>query len=255
MLPCMAQNITIITGSSRGVGAALVEQLLQPGQVVLGIARQSNPGLQARADAAGIRLEQWQTNLTDSAAVAQRLRVWLAGFDPALVHQVTLINNAAQVGRLARLDQVPPGDVAAVLRVGLEAALVLTAAFLEMTDAWPARRCVLNVSSGLGRRPMAGSAAYCAAKAGLDHFSRCIALEQADHVNPAHVVSLAPGVIDTDMQAELRAADPQAFPERARFVKLQHDGVLISPQACARALLARLADPSFGHEVVGDLRA
>ena len=158
MLPRMAQNITIITGSSRGVGAALVEQLLQPGQVVLGIARQTQPGVQTRADAAGMRLEQWQADLADSAPVAQRLRVWLAGFDPALVHQVTLINNAAQVGRPARLEQVSPGDLSTVLRVGLEAALVLTGAVLEVTDAWPSRRCVLNVSSGLGRRPMAGSA-------------------------------------------------------------------------------------------------
>ena len=59
---------------------------------------------------------------------------------------------------------------------------------------------------------MASQAAYCAAKAGMDHFTRCVALDEAIKPHGAKVCSLAPGVIDTDMQVQLRGADPAAFP-------------------------------------------
>jgi NAD(P)-dependent dehydrogenase (short-subunit alcohol dehydrogenase family) len=101
---------------------------------------------------------------------------------------------------------------------------------------------------------MAGSAAYCAAKAGMDHFSRAVALEEAARPNGARIVSIAPGVIDTDMQAELRGADPALFPERERFAQLQAGGQLLSPADCAAQLLARLDRPDFGSEPIADIR-
>src|SRR5437870_5733918 len=98
--------------------------------------------------------------------------------------------------------------------------MLLTAAFLGATRDWPGLRRVLNISSGLGRRAMAASAAYCAAKAGMDHFSRCVALDEASQPNGAKICSLAPGVIDTDMQALLRGADAAAFADQQAFANL-----------------------------------
>jgi NAD(P)-dependent dehydrogenase (short-subunit alcohol dehydrogenase family) len=108
--------------------------------------------------------------------------------------------------------------------------MLLTAAFLDATRAWRGQRRVLNISSGLGRRPMASQAAYCAAKAGLDLFTRCVALDEAGQPNGARVCSLAPGVIDTDMQVHLRGADAAAFPDRANFEQLKTAGQLASPK-------------------------
>ena len=254
LLGMTATHLTLITGASRGLGAALVAQRLLPGHAVLGLARQQNAALQAQADAAGAWLTQWPVDLADAGPVAQNLAQWLARFDTSALLSASLINNAGVVGTLAPLDRVPPADIVQGLRVGLEAAMLLTAAFLDATRDWPAQRRVMNISSGLGRQAMAGCAVYCAAKAGLDHFSRAVALEQASQANPARVVSMAPGVIDTDMQAELRGSDAALFPERARFVKLQADGVLSSPEDCARRLLARLEWADFGEAAVADIR-
>ena len=250
----MPNHLTIVTGSSRGLGAALVAQCIGPGHRVLGIARHANAMLQAQADADGVALEQWPMDLADGVAAAKALHHWLQAFAPASVTSATLINNAGVVGTLAPLHQVPLADVCCGLRVGLEAAMLLSAVFLDATRDWPGARRVLNISSGLGRHAMAGSAVYCAAKAGMDHFSRALALEQAGLPNPARVVSMAPGVIDTDMQAQLRGSDAALFPDRARFVKMAADGALASPQACAAALLARLARADFGQQPVGDIR-
>ena len=68
---------------------------------------------------------------------------------------------------------------------------------------------------------MAGQATYCAAKAGMDHLSRAVALDQALLSNGARIVSLAPGVIDTDMQVQLRSAEGPGFPEQSMFAGLK----------------------------------
>ena len=65
------------------------------------------------------------------------------------------------------------------LRIDLEATVLLSAAFLDATRGWRGDRRILNISSGLGRRAMASSAVYCAAKAGMDHLTRSLALEEA----------------------------------------------------------------------------
>jgi NAD(P)-dependent dehydrogenase (short-subunit alcohol dehydrogenase family) len=116
---------------------------------------------------------------------------------------------------------------------------------------------VLNVSSGLGRRAMAGSASYCAVKAGMDHFSRALAMEESarsDGRRGARIVSLAPGVIDTDMQVQLRGADRTRFPDGAMFEALQTEGRLATPEEAARRVLAFLAREDFGTEPVADVR-
>ena len=115
-------------------------------------------------------------------------------------------------------------------------------------------RKVLNISSGLGRRAMASQAAYCAAKAGMDHFTRCVALDEALKPHGAKVCSLAPGVIDTDMQVQLRGADPAAFPDRQNFANLKTGGQLTSPADAATRVLAWLERADFGTNPVADVR-
>ena len=253
----MTIHLTIITGSSRGLGAALVAQRLQPGQRVLGLARKVNASLQAAAAGAaqpGALLEQWPVDLADAAPVALRLAGWLQAQGGATAATLTLINNAGMMATPAPLDRVSSDGLVQALRVGLEAPLLLTAAFLDATRHWPGARRVLNISSGLGRQAMAGSAVYCAAKAGMDHLTRALALEQAAQSNPARVASMAPGVIDTDMQAELRASDAALFPERARFVALQAQGQLLTAAACAARVLALLERADFGQQTITDIR-
>ncbi len=252
-------HITLLTGASRGMGLAMAQQLLAPDRLLLCLSRQTNAELQARADAAGAPLLQWPADLTEAEPVARRLGEWLAGQVPARVKSATLINNAGVIPTVAPLEAVPPAEVAQALRVGLEAPMLLTAAFLAATGRWVEQgwrgpRRVLNISSGLGRYPMASQAPYCAAKAGLDHFTRCAALDQAQQLQGAKLVSLAPGVIDTDMQVQLRGADAATFPDRARFVELQRGGQLTSPQQAAERVLAWLERPDFGQNPVADVR-
>ena len=130
----------------------------------------------------------------------------------------------------------------------------LTSAFLRATANWPGNRKVLNISSGLGRRAMASQAGYCAAKAGMDHFTRCVSLEESLKPHGAKVCSLAPGVIDTGMQEQLRAADSATFPDQSSFLNLKTSGSLASPDEAASRILSFLMRPDFGANPVADVR-
>jgi benzil reductase ((S)-benzoin forming) len=250
----MTQHLTILTGASRGMGLAMAEQLIDAGHDLLCISRRHNDALGHRASTRGVRCEQWPQDLSRPEAAAAKLETWLAGRDAGALDCVTLINNAGVLPQIAPLAAIAAVDLAEALRVDLEAPMLLTSAFLRTTQNWRARRRVLNISSGLGRRPMASQAAYCAAKAGMDHFTRCVALEEAERPNGAKLCSLAPGVIDTDMQAQLRSADASQFPDVGNFIGLKNDGALLPPAAAAARVLAFLDRPDFGSNPVADVR-
>jgi benzil reductase ((S)-benzoin forming) len=254
-----ARHLFIVTGASRGLGHGIVQAIAASTELgttsfVLGMAR-GDPESTVHT----VAHEHWRVDLTASVAVAERLTGWLRAFDASALLDATLINNAAALSDPGPLEDSSLARLADSVRVGLEAPAVLTAAFLDATRAWRGvRRRVLHVSSGLGRRAMAGSAAYCAVKAGLDHMARAQALEQLMHKERgephAAVVSFAPGVIETGMQATLRGADAKRFPERKRFAALAEQGLLDTPEVAARKLLAFLERPDYGHEPVADVR-
>ena len=101
---------------------------------------------------------------------------------------------------------------------------------------------------------MAGQATYCAVKAGIDHLSRALALDQPELPRGARIAALAPGVIDTDMQQQLRGADGPGFPDHDLFVRLKETGQLASPDSAAERVLAFLARDDFGAQPVADIR-
>jgi len=162
------KNLTILTGASRGMGLALAQQLCdQANAQLLCISRQSAPALDSWAASKGASLVQWRADLAQPTPVAQKLLAWLQQLDPAQFASITLINNAGVIGHLGPMTPQSDGLLQQTLAINLQAPMQLTAAFLTATRAWHASKKVVNISSGLGRRAMAGSSMYCASKARL----------------------------------------------------------------------------------------
>ena len=181
----MSQRISIITGASRGLGLAMAQQRAAAGWRVLCISRNTH----ATLGAAPAQVEQWAADLADPLPVAIRLGEWMGNLNASSVSRIELINNAALMNDPADLYAANLAQLGPVMRVGLEAPLLLTQVFLHATASWPVHagnhpqatdhRCrVLHISSGNGRRALAGSAAYSALKAGLDHMARVVAAEE-----------------------------------------------------------------------------
>lgn len=248
-------TLAVVTGHTQGLGEALAAGLMERNIPVLGLARGTAPALATRF---GPLLREHQLDLSDSAALA----AWLA--TPALADylgaatQVLLFNNAGTVEPVGALHDQDPLAVARAVALNVAAPLMLAAA---VTAAAPqAQRRIVHVSSGAARNAYTGWSVYGATKAALDHHARSVALDYPmpprgrDDTAGVRICSLAPGVIDTAMQAQIRATPESRFPQRARFVELQRDGALVSPQQCAAGVIDYMLGQHFGREPVDDLR-
>lgn len=239
----------ILTGHTRGLGAAIAQELLLQGIPVLGVSRHRHAALAKQFP--GV-LEEAEVDLADTAELGR----WLArgALQRYVVDckTVLLINNAGTVQPIGPVETQDVMQIAQAVSLNVAAPMMLAGAIAAATsgaDACHVR--ILHVSSGAARSAYAGWSIYCATKAALDHHARAVALDQTPHVR---ICSLAPGVIDTDMQTEIRATPAEKFPLRARFDDLKHEGLLAAPADCARQLVGFMLSPKFGKVPVADLR-
>lgn len=237
----------ILTGHTRGLGAALAENLLARGIAVLGIARKQNALLGKRFPGA---LEQAELDLSDSGALAG----WLAGGTLARFIEgagiVVLINNAGMLQPVGPLAGQDVKAIAQAVALNVAAPMMLAGA-VAAAAAGAADTRIVHVSSGAGRNAVPGWSIYGATKAALDHHARSAALDRAPRLR---ICSLAPGVIDTDMQAQIRASTLEQFPLREKFDALKRQGSLSKPADCAQRLVDYLLSDQFGQLPVADLR-
>lgn len=219
-------RIFVVTGSSRGLGAALVDRLLEAGETVIGVQRQpsTSPGRPG--------LETMVCDLTDLSDV-ERLVAPL-GERLASAQSVEFVNNAGVIGPIRQVGHLD--DRAAVVdhaTVNYVAPMVLMDGLLRaLPDA--VRLEVLNISSGAADRPIPGWALYCSSKKAIKSFMDVLATEN-ERVTVTHV---DPGVMDTDMQASIRSADARDFPGVVQFRDFQTDGRLRTVAEVAREILA-----------------
>ncbi|MDC8756666.1 SDR family oxidoreductase [Janthinobacterium sp. hw3] len=242
----MSMDKAIITGHSRGLGEALAETLLRRGFSVLAIARSGNAALAGRH--AGLR--EVTLDLADTAALAR----WLADGELARFAQgasrIVLLNNAGQLGPVGAPGQQGAQAIARALAINVAAPIMLSDAFVAATQGCADRR-IAHVSSGAGRNAYPGWSIYGAGKAALDLHARAV---QLDAVAGLSIASIAPGVIDTGMQAEIRGASVAAFPQRARFEALKANNELASPADAGRSFVDYLLSDHFGRAACTDLR-
>jgi NAD(P)-dependent dehydrogenase (short-subunit alcohol dehydrogenase family) len=232
-------NLYVVTGTSRGLGAALAEGISAlPGNALITVARQ------------GATLIADLSDMDSAQRAGEALEARIRGGQYA---KAVLINNAGVIEPVGPLDAIDPAALVTNLNVNLVAPMLLMGAFLRATAHVPLRR-IINISSGAGRRALYGWSAYCAAKAGLDMASRAVALEAQARGHAVEVCSLAPGVIDTGMQATVRAASAEAFADVERFRKLKRDGALRPAADVAADILRLEAAGKLGGEVIQDLR-
>jgi benzil reductase ((S)-benzoin forming) len=236
----------IVTGHTKGLGAALAANLLARGVPVLGVARTTAPEL---AEGYPDLFEEIELDLADGVALASwidggALASWLDGSGAVL-----LLNNAGMVSPVGPLGAQEPQAVLRAITLNVAAPMALSAAVVRASPG--AQRRILHLSSGAARNAYPGWSVYCATKAALDHHARAVALDEEQGVR---ICSLAPGVIDTGMQAEIRATPEERFPMRQRFVDLKETGTLVDPVECAERMVDYLLGSGFGDDVIADLR-
>ncbi len=238
-------SLVVVTGGSAGLGRALLEAAPE-GSYRVDVSRSGPPPV---AD------EHVAADLGDPAAwkpVGQRIeqligqRQWT---------RVTLVHCAGTLEPIGFAGEVDSRDYTANLLVNAASSLALGQRFLvAVASAGSDARCELAlVSSGAARSTYLGWSAYGAAKAAGDQWVRVVGAEQQER-GGVRVLSVAPGVVATGMQAMIRDTDPHDFPAVEKFRELYETGALTDPADAAAAFWRVLDDDEVLTGSVVDLR-
>lgn len=233
----------IVTGASKGIGKELVKQLAAEGHFVIGLSRS---GIVEEG------VHSIQCDLSDSGNL-QRVIQDIFDMLPE-AESYTLINNAGMIEPIGLVGDVDQQDIVQSIAVNLTAPILLSNDFIHRLKDRNAKKKIVNISSGAGRNPYEGWSSYCTTKAGLDHFSRVVALEQKSAKYPVQIASIAPGIIDTDMQETIRSSKEEDFPLLDRFKAYKENEQLSSPYETAAKLIAFMKNMSQFNETVLDIR-
>lgn len=232
-------RLALVTGGSRGLGAALCDQLIGDGWQVVELSRSAPHAYSVPIDLSD----------PDSAirSLEARLPNLLNPAQPPLtaLQSLLIINNAGTLDPIGPAAQQPAPALLANLHTNLCTPILVLARLVAHFQATACPKQLVNISSGAARTAYAGWSLYGAAKAGMEQFICCLAAEQARMPHPIVPINIYPGVIDTAMQAAIRASDETQFPARERFAQRHHSGALQPPARVAAAIRRIVARPDL----------
>lgn len=233
------KKICVVTGTSSGIGAALVPTLLEQGWEVFGIARRE-ADVQHEAYT-GVSLDLADLEAVQTYFDGGFLReVNLAGYG-----RIGMVNNAAALGTLGPQDTLSPGEMARVFNLNTIIPIWLMGFFLKHSQQCPL--VIVNVSSGLATVPRAGLTTYCASKAAL-RIAGLVAAEDVENfegyagrAGNTAIVSYSPGTVATAMQENMRGNSTGTLPSVQRFVDLYEQKKLKPAEHPSREIAALLS--------------
>jgi len=219
-------HLIFITGTSRGIGKALAETTLKKTDFkVIGIGRSQT-----------IHHENYHHLNLDLADIPSVKSFQFPEDEKAT--KVSLINNAGHLGEVGPLGKIPDDSLEDVLHINLVAVAILMNKFIRQFGNFTGEKTIINISSGAAQSPYDGWSAYCTSKAGLDMLTRVADLEQKLRSDvPVKVFAIAPGIVATRMQAQIRTVDEANFSRKKKFVEFYEQNLLTAPETVAEKIL------------------
>ncbi len=225
-------NYIYITGTGKGIGASIARELLKDkDNRVFGISRENE-----------IEASNFSFNKVDLAElhIVERMK-FKALENPS---KIVLINNAGMLGDINYMGKLTSHEIQQVYNVNLLAPTLLINQFIERYRDVNCEKTIINISSGASTNPYEAWSTYCASKAGLEMLSRVLIKEEEKQIHPFKVFSIAPGVVDTNMQEQIRATPIENFPHKEKFIDLKKNDQLFDRDFVASKIVEIIAHPS-----------
>jgi NAD(P)-dependent dehydrogenase (short-subunit alcohol dehydrogenase family) len=222
--------VIIVTGASRGLGAAVARWLGEAGAAVSLVARSKKDLNDVGNDVERLGGGAFicEADVADADACRNVVEKTLANFG----RLDALVNNAGIVQPISRIAQTDPDQWRYNFEVNLMGAFHLIHAAVSELRISNGR--IVNISSGAASMALENVSAYCVSKAALNHFTRVLAAEEP----VITALAVRPGVVDTDMQAYIRDQGPNVMPPEqiAYYTNLKERGELEPPEIPGRAI-------------------
>ncbi|KHE68599.1 (S)-benzoin forming benzil reductase [Halobacillus sp. BBL2006] len=231
----------IVTGSSRGLGEAIAEQMIEKNVNIIAVSRSENEKLKKKAEERKVDYFHVSCDLSDSSQLDEGLdRIMDIAFNED-THYVYLVNNAGVIEPIDTIGNLDADAVQKHIQVNLTAPVLIINRLIKEANQKEIRTFVINITSGAAERSVHGWSTYSTTKAAINRFTETLALEQEG--NGHKVLAYSPGVIDTDMQGEIRSSSAEQFAEVDKFKQLKEEGKLRSPEEVAAVLMDLINQP------------
>lgn len=231
-----------ITGASQGIGKAIAEQaLLLNDSIVYGFSRTCT-----------INHKNYKHTSVDLSQVEEVMKITFAKHGDS--NKVVLINNAGIIGEVKPIGELTNESIVKVFNLNTICPVILTNKFVQCYRNSDAQMVIINISSGAGRHSIESWGSYCASKAAIDMFSQVQQSEGGFDNRNLRAFSIAPGIVDTHMQQQIRNTDPKDFPHLEKFIGYKTKGQLTSTEVVAKKILEVVDKPERYNDVLLDVR-
>jgi benzil reductase ((S)-benzoin forming) len=229
----MSIRIALISGGSKGLGLSLCRYYQHRGYQVIDFSRSAPHAFSVAVD--------FSQPEESRLAVAAALRAILQ--QP--IEELLVISNAGAIAPIGPVSKKSTQEILQHVHINFTSAILFISEVIAQAQDIACRKVIANISSGAAHGGLAGWSLYCASKAGMLNFIRALAAEQKTAAQPFVAININPGVMDTDMQANIRSASASDFPDVARFIERQAQGELAPAAEVADAVGRILALSSF----------
>ena len=231
----------IITGASKGLGAAMVEQLLPTGCRIFAVSRSTNQELIDRSKESPSLLSWIQADLSDPGQAPGLIEGIARDIDTEGARRLVLINNAGTVRPYGVMGAIDPEEARRGIDLNVTAPVILTNSFVAAFRDAPGKKVVINISSGASFRAMPGLGVYSATKAALNLVTHAAAKELSDSAAGSWwFFAVTPGKIDTPMQQSMREEGSGVLPDHQTYVEWKTTGELVDPRESSAQILTLL---------------
>ncbi len=233
-----------ITGVSRGIGKAIVEKLLKDeNNYIIGLGRTST-----------IKHERFEFIEMDLGKLELVKNYQFIQIIDA--KSITLINNSGMLGYVDVVGNIENQSIIETFNVNTIAPAILMNNFVNAYQNFKGKKLVLNVSSGAGRHAIDSWSSYCASKSALDMFTSVASQEQNNKYleNGIKFFSIAPGIVNTKMQDEIRELDESRFKDINRFINYKKENQLSDSEEVASKLIRLMENSDNYKDALLDIR-
>ena len=219
-------NYYFITGTSSGIGKALVELLLLDDRnMIYGFSRRNT-----------LKHNRFFHTSLDLSKVKKVKKIRFPKIDNA--ERITLINNAGTLGKIKHLGNLNANDIITSFNVNITSLVVLCNEFINMYKSLNTEKTIVNISSGAAEKAYDGWGPYCSTKSGVNMITEVIAKEQTLKKYPIKAFAIAPGVVDTYMQDLIRESNENDFSNINKFNDLKSSGALYKAKDVAKKIIS-----------------
>ncbi|MCJ0932221.1 (S)-benzoin forming benzil reductase [Virgibacillus halodenitrificans] len=237
-------KFAIVTGVSRGLGLSIAKLFMEQGVHVFGISRNKTDQLSRHAADNNVIFKHYSCDLADNSAINATISEVIAELNEQEVTGLYLVNNAGVIEPVDQAMNIRADDIINHIQINLTSSMLLMNAFLKKATMDDLLFIGATVSSGAAERPVDGWSAYCSSKAAVNMYTKTVALEQDERKTENKIIAFSPGIMDTDMQKQIRSSTKDEFAEIDKFKAYKENDLLRKTDTVAGVLVDIITDES-----------